>query len=125
MSRQFLFDLSVNLKAIVAQQLIPTSDGKGRRAVFEILYNTPTMADAIRKGELHTLKGIIQKSSEHGMQTFDKALFDLYQKGVIGYAEVIAHADSSNDVRLMIKLSANKGKNLTTSSSLDDVTLDY
>jgi twitching motility protein PilU len=123
--RQFLFDLSVNLRAIVAQQLIPTVDGKSRRAAFEILYNTPTMAEAIRKGELHTLKEIMKNSSEHGMQTFDKALFDLYEKGVIGYSEALAHADSANDVRLMIKLDSKDGRKPLVGHMLDDITLDY
>lgn len=100
----FLFDLSVNLKAIVAQQLIPTKDGKSRRAAFEILYNTPTMADAIRSGGLQSLKEIMKSSTELGMQTFDQSLFALYEEGVIGYDEALAHADSTNDIRLMIKL---------------------
>lgn len=123
--RQFLFDLSVNLRAIVAQQLIPTTDGRSRRAAFEILYNTPTMADAIRKGELHILKEIMKNSAEHGMQTFDQALFNLYEEGVIGYTEALAHADSANDVRLMIKLDSTEGRKSFSSNRLDDVTLDY
>lgn len=123
--RQFLFDLSVNLRAIVAQQLIPTPDGKSRRAAFEILYNTPTMSEAIRKGELHTLKDIMKNSTEHGMQTFDQALFSLYEQGIIGYTEALAHADSANDVRLMIKLSSSEEQKSYRSSTLDDITLDY
>lgn len=124
--RQFLFDLSVNLRAIVAQQLIPTLDGKTRRAAFEILYNTPTMAEAIRKGELHSLKEIMKNSTEHGMQTFDQALFNLYEEGVIGYTEALAHADSTNDVRLLIKLNSTEGKkSLSAHNMLDDITLDY
>jgi len=102
--RQFLYDLSVNLKAIVAQQLIPTPDGKGSRAAFEILFNTPTVANAMRKGELQELKQIMASSTEHGMQTFDQALFKLYSDGRISYIEALAHADSENDLRLMIKL---------------------
>lgn len=124
--RQFLFDLSINLRAIVAQQLIKTVDGKARRAAFEILYNTPTMSEAIRKGELHTLKEIMKSSTEHGMQTFDQALFRLYDEGVIGYTEALAHADSSNDVRLMIKLNSQEGrKSFSSQGTLDDITLDY
>ncbi|MCK5819785.1 MAG: PilT/PilU family type 4a pilus ATPase [Psychromonas sp.] len=121
--RQFLFDLSVNLKAIVAQQLIPKADGKGRRAAFEILYNTPTMADAIQKGKLESLKEIIQQSTEHGMQTFDQALFDLYEQGTIGHDEALAHADSTNDIRLMIKLNSSKRKEISGSGGLENVTL--
>mgnify|MGYP003624676639 CR=1 FL=1 len=123
--RQFLFDLSVNLRAVVAQQLIPTVDGKSRRAVFEILFNTPTMAEAIRKGELHTLKEIMKNSSTHGMQTFDQGLFNLYEQGVIGYSETIAHADSANDVRLMVKLDSTEGRKAFGAHMLDDITLDY
>lgn len=120
--RQFLFDLSVNLRAIVAQQLVPTVDGKGRRVAFEILYNTPTMAEAIRLGEFQDIKNIMKQSSEHGMQTFDKALFDLYEQGIIGYTETLAHADSANDVRLMIKLHSKHDKRTLASGVLDDVT---
>jgi len=123
--RQFLFDLSVNLRAIVAQQLIPTVDGRSRRAAFEILYNTPTMSEAIRKGELHTLKDIMKSSKEHGMQTFDQALFNLFEQGLIGYTETLAHADSANDVRLMIKLDSTEGRKSLGGNMLDDITLDY
>ena len=123
--RQFLFDLSVNLRAIVAQQLVPTVDGKGRRVAFEILYNTPTMAEAIRKGEFHEIKNIMKKSTEQGMKTFDQSLFELYEGGIIGYTETLAHADSANDVRLMIKLhSAHKHKGVGA-GALDDVTLGF
>ena len=75
---QVWMDLSLNLKAIVAQQLIPTPDGKGRRAVIEVLINTPLAADLIRKGEVHELKALMKRSTEHGMQTFDQALYNLY-----------------------------------------------
>ncbi len=122
--RHFLFDLSVNLRAIVAQQLIPTVDGKGRRVAFEILYNTPTMADAIRKGEMHKLKEIMKNSTEYGMQTFDQALLELYERGIIGYTEALAHADSANDIRLMIKLHASEAKKPLNQGALDGVTLD-
>lgn len=121
---QFLFDLSVNLKAIVAQQLIPKADGKGRRAVFEILYNTPRMADAIQKGKLESLKEIIKQSTEHGMQTFDQALFSLYEQGTIGHDEALAHADSMNDIRLMIKLHSTKRTEILGAGGLENVTLD-
>jgi twitching motility protein PilU len=122
--RQFLFDLSVNLKAIVAQQLIPTKDGLSRRAAFEILYNTPTMADAIRNGELQSLKEIMKNSTELGMQTFDQALFSLYEEGVIGYTEALAHADSMNDIRLLIKLNSKQEQDNSESSTMDNITLE-
>jgi len=121
--RQFLFDLSVNLKAIVAQQLIPTIDGKSSVAAFEIMFNTPTLADLIRKGELHLLKDLMKDSGEHGMQTFDQALFKLYANDSIGYTEALAHADSSNDLRLMIKLKASGGSAGLSSGMLNDVTV--
>ena len=102
--RQLLYDLSFNLKAIVAQQLIPTRDGKGRRAAFELLISTPLVKDILLKGEMHRLKEVMSKSREQGMMTFDQSLFDLYRQGVIGYNEALAYADSPNEVRLMIKL---------------------
>lgn len=101
---QLWMDLSLNLKAIVAQQLIPTPDGNGRRACLEILLNTPLASDIIRKGEVHELKPLMKKSTELGMQTFDQALYDLYDAGEITYEDALAHADSANDLRLLIKL---------------------
>jgi twitching motility protein PilU len=101
---QLWMDLSLNLKGIVAQQLIPTPDGNGRRACLEVLLNTPLAADLIRKGEVAELKELMKKSTEMGMQTFDQALYDLYDRGEITYEDALSHADSSNDLRLMIKL---------------------
>lgn len=102
--RQLWMDLSLNLRAIVAQQLIPTPDGKGRRACIEVLLNTPLAQDLIRKGDVHALKEVMAKSNEMGMQTFDQALFELFSAGEITYEDALSHADSSNDLRLMIKL---------------------
>lgn len=102
--QQVWMDLSLNLRAIVAQQLIPTPDGKGRRAVIEVLINTPLAADLIRKGDVHELKALMKRSTELGMQTFDQALYTLYTQGEITYENALAHADSANDLRLMIKL---------------------
>ncbi len=104
-------DLSLNLKAIAAQQLIPTVDGQGRRAAVEILINTPLMSDHIRKGEVHLLKELMSKSTEQGMQTFDQALYQLYAQGEVSYDSAIASADSPNDLRLMIKLGADAAPN--------------
>ncbi|MDT3719149.1 PilT/PilU family type 4a pilus ATPase [Pseudomonas oryzihabitans] len=101
---QTWMDLSLNLKGIVAQQLVPTTDGQGRRAVIEVLLNTPLAADLIRKGEVHELKALMKKSGELGMQTFDQSLYALYRDGEISYEAALAHADSANDLRLMIKL---------------------
>ncbi len=102
--RQLWMDLSLNLKAIVAQQLIPTPDGQGRRACLEVLINTPLAQDMIRKGEVADLKELMKKSTELGMQTFDQALYELYDNGEITYEDALLHADSPNDLRLMIKL---------------------
>lgn len=112
---QVWMDLSLNLRALVAQQLIPTVDGKGRHAAIEVLINTPLVADTIRKGEVHAIKEIMAQGKEIGMQTFDQALFALYSEGEISYESAIAAADSANDLRLMIKLS---GDLPTDSSSL-------
>jgi twitching motility protein PilU len=101
---QLWMDLSLNLKAIVAQQLIPTPDGNGRRACLEVMLNTPLASDLIRKGHVHELKELMKKSTELGMQTFDQALYDLYDAGEITYEDALSHADSPNDLRLMIKL---------------------
>ena len=105
---QLLMDLSSNLRAIVSQRLVRTEDGKGRKAAIEILLNTPTIAEMIFKGNFHSIKEIMQKSRELGMCTFDQALFELYNKGWIGYEEAIRNADSANGLRLQIKLSGER-----------------
>jgi len=104
---KLLFDLALNLRGIIAQQLIPTVDGNGRVAAIEILLNSPFIAELIKKGDIGGVKEVMQKSKELGMQTFDQALFDLYQAGRINYADALHHADSPNDLRLMIKLRSN------------------
>ena len=101
---QLWMDLSLNLRAILAQQLLPTADGTGRRAVVEILINTPLVSDHIRTGEVHKIKELMSRSKELGMCTFDQALYELYVQDVITYDDAIASADSKNDLRLMIKL---------------------
>ena len=102
--RQLWMDISLNLRGIVAQQLVPTPDGQGRKAVIEVLLNSPLVSDHVRKGEVHLLKDLMSKSTEQGMQTFDQALFKAYSRGEITYEDALAHADSANDLRLMIKL---------------------
>ena len=99
--------MSLNLRAFIAQQLIPTSDG-GRCAAVEVLINSPLIGDLIKKGEVHEIKEIMSKSKELGMQTFDQALYELYNEGVIEYEEAIKHADSKNDLRLLIKLHSSR-----------------
>ncbi|MDX1592929.1 MAG: PilT/PilU family type 4a pilus ATPase [Gammaproteobacteria bacterium] len=106
---QLFMDLSLNLKAVVAQLLIPRKDGKGRRAAIEVMINTPLMADLIGKGEVHEIKSLMKESTEHGMQTFDQALFQLYKEGEITRDDALLYADSSNEVRLMIKLDQSEG----------------
>ncbi|MDA8360800.1 MAG: PilT/PilU family type 4a pilus ATPase [Gammaproteobacteria bacterium] len=101
---QLLMDLSLNTKAIVSQRLIPTVNAQGRAAAVEILLNTPLVADLIFKGEVHSLKEAMAKSREQGMQTFDQALFDLYDAGRISYEDALRNADSVNELRLRIKL---------------------
>ncbi|MEN8177049.1 MAG: PilT/PilU family type 4a pilus ATPase [Pseudomonadota bacterium] len=105
---QVFMDLSLNLKAIVAQQLIPKADGNGRRAAIEVMLNTPLAAELVRKGEVPKLKELMKRSNELGMITFDQHLYKLYEDGEISYEDALAHADSTNDVRLMIKLGANR-----------------
>ena len=107
---QLLMDLSANLRAIVSQRLVRTEDGKGRVAAIEILLNTPTIAEKIFKGEFTELKGVMNKSRELGMRTFDWALFELYNEGLISYDEAIRNADSANELRLHIKLKSARGE---------------
>lgn len=102
---QILLDLSLNLKAIVAQQLLPMAHQEGRRVAVEILLNTPLVAEHIRKGAFHLLNDVMKKSTEQGMQTFDQSLFALYEMGIISYEDALKHAGSENELRLMIKLS--------------------
>jgi len=101
---QLLLDLSLNLRGIVAQQLIARKGGKGRRPVVEILLNTPLVAEKIRRGDVHEIKELMKRGNEQGMITFDQSLFQLYQEGEISVEDALRHADSANEVRLMIKL---------------------
>jgi len=107
---QLLMDLSANLRAIVSQRLVRTEGGKGRKAAIEILLNTPTIAERIFKGEFSEIKSIMAKSRELGMQTFDAALFDLYDAGHISYEEALRNSDSTNELRLAIKLKSKRGE---------------
>ncbi len=119
---QVLMDLSLNLKGIVAQQLIPTPDGKARRVAMEVMLGTPLVQDYIRDGEIHKLKEVMKESTNLGMRTFDQSLFELYQSGEISYEDALRHADSANEVRLRIKL-AQGGDAHTLSQGLDGVEL--
>jgi len=120
---QVWMELSLNLKAIVAQQLLPTKDGKGRRAAIEVMICTPLIQDMIRKGEVHEIKEIMKKSTNLGMQTFDQALYELYREGTINYDTALAHADSANDLRLMIKLNADTNPELNAAAATENDSL--
>ncbi|ESK55120.1 PilT/PilU family type 4a pilus ATPase [Acinetobacter tjernbergiae] len=113
---QLLMDLSSNMKAIISQRLVRTQDGHGRRAAVEILLNTPLIAENILKGQFHNLKEIMTKSRELGMQTFDQALFDLYNEGAISYDEALRNADSLNELRLQIKLKSTRKEGVPAST---------
>ncbi|WP_300614772.1 PilT/PilU family type 4a pilus ATPase [Dokdonella sp.] len=120
--QQLFMDLSLNLKGVVAQQLIPTPDGKARRVAMEVMLGTPLVQDYIRQGEIHKLKDVMKESTNLGMRTFDQSLFELYQAGEISYEDALRHADSANEVRLRIKL-AHGGDAHTLSQGLDGVEL--
>ena len=109
---QLLMDLSLNLKAMVSQRLIPKQDSKGRVAVVEIMLNTPLISDLIFKGEVSEIKEIMKKSRNLGMQTFDQALFDAFEANAITYEDALRNADSVNDLRLQIKLNSQRAKSL-------------
>jgi len=115
---QLLMDLSLNLKAVVSQRLIPLKEGKGRAAAVEVLLNSPLISDLIMKGEVHGIKEIMKKSGELGMQTFDQALFDLHEEGRISYEDALRFADSMNEVRLMIKLHGQETKDKDLNSGI-------
>ncbi|GLQ94756.1 PilT/PilU family type 4a pilus ATPase [Dyella acidisoli] len=121
--QQLFMDLSLNLKGIVAQQLIPTPDGKARRVAMEVMLGTPLVQDYIRQGEIHKLKEVMKESSNLGMMTFDQSLVQLYQAGEISYEDALRHADSANEVRLRIKLSQG-GDAHTLSQGLEGVELE-
>jgi twitching motility protein PilU len=116
--QQLFMDLSLNLKAIVSQRLIPLKEGKGRAAAVEVLLNSPLISDLIAKGEISEIKEIMKKSKELGMQTFDQALFNLYEEGRISYEDALRFADSMNEVRLMIKLHSKESQEADRDSGI-------
>ncbi len=116
---QLLMDISLNLRALISQRLIPKQDSKGRAAAVEVLLNTPLISDLIFKGEVSEIKEIMKKSRNLGMQTFDQALFDLYEANVITYEDALRNADSVNDLRLQIKLSSERGKSTDLSAGTE------
>jgi twitching motility protein PilU len=120
---QLLMDLSLNIRAIVSQRLIPTKEGKGRRAAIEILLNSPLIQDQIFKGEVHEIKSTMAKSREMGMQTFDQSLFDLYEEGAISYEDALRNADSVNELRLRIKLEGQESKDKDVMSGIEHLNI--
>jgi twitching motility protein PilU len=120
---QLLMDLSLNVRALVSQRLIPKKDGKGRAAAVEIMLNSPLVSDLIFKGEVQEIKNIMAKSRELGMQTFDQALFDLYDAGEISYEDALRNADSVNELRLQIKLNSKEAKDKDVMSGIDHLNI--
>lgn len=122
--QQLLMDLSLNLKSLISQRLIPSLSGTGRVAAIEIMINTPLMSDLIFKGNVHDMKELIAKSNELGMQTFDQALFNLYEAGSIKYEDALRNADSVNDLRLRIKLQSKESDNNDLMDGLDNIQME-
>ncbi len=120
---QLLMDLSLNLKGLISQRLIPLKDMKGRAAAIEILLNSPLISDLIFKGEVHEIKEVMKKSREMGMQTFDQALFDLYEGGKISYEDAMRNADSMNELRLQIKLHGKEMKDRDLTAGVDHLNI--
>ncbi|HUF19298.1 MAG TPA: PilT/PilU family type 4a pilus ATPase [Burkholderiales bacterium] len=120
---QLLMDLSLNLKAMISQRLIPRKGSKGRVAAIEILLNTPLISDLIFKGEVHEIKEIMAKSRELGMQTFDQALFDLFEQDLISYEDAMRNADSMNELRLQIKLHGKEAQDKDIMTGLDHLNI--
>ncbi len=120
---QLLMDLSLNLRGMVSQRLVPRKEGKGRIAVVEVMLNSPLISDLIFKGEVHEIKEIMKRSRELGMQTFDQHLFDLYDTGIITYEDALRNADSVNDLRLSIKLHSTEAKNRDITQGIDHLSI--
>ncbi len=120
---QLLMDLSLNLKALISQRLVPKQDGKGRQAMVEIMLNSPLISDLIFKGEVSEIKEIMKKSRNLGMQTFDQALFDAYEGNAISYEDALRNADSVNDLRLQIKLNSQRAKTQDLSAGTEHLSI--
>ncbi len=117
---QLLMDLSLNLKGMISQRLIPKQDSKGRAAVVEVMLNTPLISDLIFKGDVSEIKEVMKKSRNLGMQTFDQALFDAFENNVITYEDALRNADSVNDLRLQIKLSSKRAKSIDLAAGTEN-----
>ncbi|MCW7540010.1 PilT/PilU family type 4a pilus ATPase [Aquabacterium sp. A7-Y] len=120
---QLLMDLSLNLKSMISQRLLPRQEGKGRVAAVEILLNTPLISELIFKGEVAEIKEIMKKSRELGMQTFDQSLFDLYEGNAVTYEDALRNADSVNDLRLQIKLNSHRARSSDLAAGTEHLTI--
>jgi twitching motility protein PilU len=120
---QLLMDLSLNLRSLVSQRLLPRQEGKGRVAAVEVLLNTPLIADLIFKGEVAEIKEIMKRSREQGMQTFDQSLFDLYENQLVTFEDALRNADSVNDLRLQIKLNSQRARSSDLSAGTEHLTI--
>ncbi len=121
--QHLLMDLSLNLRGMISQRLIPRQDGKGRVAAMEVMLNSPLIADLIFKGDVPEIKEIMKKSRNLGMQTFDQALFDLYEGNLISYEDALRNADSLNDLRLNVKLNSQRAKNQDLSAGTENMSI--
>jgi len=120
---QLLMDLSLNLKSVISQRLLPLKASKGRVAAIEIMINSPLISDLVFKGDVHEIKEVMKRSRELGMQTFDQALFDLYEGDLISYEDALRNADSVNDLRLAIKLEGKDSKNRDLSAGTEHLNI--
>ncbi len=120
---QLLMDMSLNLRGIISQRLIPLKEGKGRCPAVEVMLNSPLISDLIFKGDVHEIKEIMKKSRELGMQTFDQSLFDLFEAGKISYEDALRNADSVNDLRLNIKLHSKEAKNRDITAGIEHLNI--
>src|SRR5215510_9641165 len=120
---QLLMDLSLNVRAFVAQRLIPRRDGRGRVPAVEVMLNSPLVSDLIFKGDIPGMKDLMKKSRELGMQTFDQALFDLFEADMISYEDALRNADSLNDLRLAIKLHSKEAKNRDVTAGIEHLNI--
>ncbi len=120
---QLLMDLSLNLKALVSQRLLPRQEGTGRAAAVELMLNSPLISDLIFKGEVSEIKEVMKRSREQGMQTFDQSLFDLYESHMVTYQDAIRNADSVNDLRLQIKLNSQRARNTDLAAGTEHLTI--
>ena len=120
---QLLMDLSLNLKALISQRLVPKQDGRGRFAAVEVMLNSPLISDLIFKGDVSEIKEIMKKSRQLGMQTFDQALFDGFENQHITYEEALRNADSVNDLRLQIKLNSKRAKSTDLAAGTENLAI--